>query len=75
VRYPRILDSLEAERGLLRQMEGARTVRIDSPSGDGLEGGGLIIDYLPRSDQRTHRAVFEFNEPGLWPVWEGSLPS
>ena len=32
-----------------------------------VEGGGLIIDYVPRGSTETKRAIFAFNELGMWP--------
>jgi hypothetical protein len=31
-----------------------------------LEGGGLIIDYIPKDSAERKRAVFAFNELGMW---------
>jgi hypothetical protein len=31
-----------------------------------LEGGGLIIDYKPSGSTEAKRAVFAFNELGMW---------
>jgi len=73
--FPSFFRPAEGDETLFRQMVGAEIVRIGSPSNGGLEGGGLIIDYRLPADGMTRRAVFEFNELGLWPVWEGFLPS
>jgi hypothetical protein len=39
----------------------------------GVEGGGLVIDYLPRDGQRTRRAVLAFTELGMWVGFETEL--
>lgn len=31
-----------------------------------LEGGGLVIDYIPAGSKETKRVVFEFTELGMW---------
>lgn len=33
-----------------------------------IEGGGLIIDYLPHGESETRRVVLAFNELGMWRV-------
>jgi len=52
-------------------MVGATIVRIGSTEEDGIEGGGLIIDYRPADSNAIKRVVFAFNESGLWSEWEG----
>jgi hypothetical protein len=46
---------------------GARIVNIGSamPEAD-IEGGGLILDYVPKGEPATKRIVFGFNDVGLW---------
>jgi hypothetical protein len=39
---------------------------------DGIEGGGLIIDYTARNETAVRRVVFGFNELGMWVEWEGA---
>jgi hypothetical protein len=63
----------EGGEELLRQMVGATIVCIGSTNEGGLEGGGFLIDYIPAGDTKTHRAVFAFNELGLWVEWEGLI--
>jgi hypothetical protein len=43
-----------------------RSLQIDAPSEDGIEGGGLIIDYSRPESRVTERLVFGFNESGMW---------
>ena len=59
---------------LLRSMRGATILAIGGTDADGIEGGGLLIDYIKAGDMQKRRVVFEFNELGLWPKWEGPLP-
>lgn len=61
----------EGGEELLRGMAGATIVRIGSTGEDGIEGGGLIIDYRPLGSSVVKRAIFAFNESGLWLEWEG----
>jgi len=46
---------------------GAQIVNIGSapPKAD-IEGGGLILDYVPKGEHTTKRIVFGFNDVGLW---------
>jgi hypothetical protein len=37
-----------------------------APTECGLEGGGLIIDYVPHGDSESKRLVLAFNELGMW---------
>lgn len=53
-------------------LAGAIVVRLGTipgqrvATGGLVEGGGLVIDYRPRGQKRTKRAVFGFNECGMW---------
>jgi hypothetical protein len=53
---------------------GATILQIGTPETKGLEGGGLVINYLLAQETRSRRVVFEFNELVLWTAWEGLLP-
>jgi len=33
-----------------------------------VEGGGLIIDYIPQGENESKRLVLAFNELGMWIV-------
>ena len=57
---------------VLARMTGATIVRIGAPHEDGLEGGGLVVDYQPISGA-PRRVVFAFNENGMWVVSEGPM--
>ena len=65
----------EGGEELLRRMAGATIMRIGSTNEDGIEGGGLIIDYMPRGSSETMRVVFAFNASALWVEWEGLVQS
>ncbi len=51
---------------LFRRLRGATIVQIGSTDEDGIEGGGLIIDYRLSAAENVHRVVFAFNESGMW---------
>ena len=38
-----------------------------------LEGGGLIIDYIPAGERDTLRVALSFNERGMWVAGLGTL--
>lgn len=58
-------------KGLL----GARIVNFGTGHLD-VEGGGLIIDYVPpEPEANVERVVFAFNECGMWVKWTSSLES
>jgi hypothetical protein len=70
---PHALYAPEGGEALLQEMAGASIVRIGSTDEDGIEGGGLLIDYsLPHSAE-IKRVVFAFNDGGLWINWTGLL--
>lgn len=56
-------------------MRGAMLVRIGTTNDVMLEGGGLLIDHIPRNETITRRVVFAFNERGLWLEKDGPLPT
>jgi hypothetical protein len=58
---------VEAHSIFLR-LAGARIVRIGTPVGESLEGGGLVLDYVLEGDDTQHRLVMAFNELGMWVV-------
>ena len=40
---------------------------IDFSSGENRpEGGGLVIDYIPKDDSSVHRITLAFTETGMW---------
>lgn len=46
---------------------GSVVVRIGGlPQGSRVEGGGLVIDYVPAGTTAERRVVFGFNELGMW---------
>ena len=60
---------------LLMAMAGVTIVRIGTTDNADIEGGGFVIDYMPRDGKETRRVVFAFNENGMWVEWEGNLAS
>jgi hypothetical protein len=38
-----------------------------------LEGGGLVIDYMPENSGHLLRTVLAFNELAMWVVYSGEL--
>ena len=67
---PRSLDCRGSEYGdeLPLKMVGAKVLRVGTTDaqleGGNLEGGGLIIDYLPRGVANPMRVELSFNELG-----------
>lgn len=67
----RLPDFFHRERGdqIPSDLIGAKVIHFGAaPSGCDLEGGGLIIDYIPDNSSYTHRLVLAFNELGMWVV-------
>ena len=53
---------------------GSKIVRFGGgPRGANLEGGGLIIDYLPHNSDCLMRVVLEFMERGMWVSYVGPV--
>lgn len=69
---PRLPDWRDSERRgepLPPDLVGARIVRFGAaPKRFDLEGGGLIIDYIPKGRRGAKRLVLAFNELGMWRV-------
>src|SRR4051794_17237347 len=67
---PRLPDwQASALRGKLFPLDiiNAEIVRFGAaPNECNLEGGGLIIDYLPKGQSEPKRLVLAFNELGMW---------
>ncbi len=62
-------------RDTFRLLCGARIVQIGTPDDDAvsIEGGGLVIDFIPEGQQHPRRIVFGFNECGMWIEHEAPL--
>lgn len=46
---------------------GSRIVAIGTPVDEwAVEGGGLIMDFVPDGETDIHRIVFGFSELGMW---------
>jgi len=71
LRQLHVIEALPASSGahrgeeqVFQRLRGSRISRIGAPSIGGIEGGGLVIDYVRNG---THgRVVFGFNENGMW---------
>ena len=51
---------------------GSRIVRFGTVEDvGGMEGGGLVIDFIPDGEDRERRVVFSFNELGMWITYQG----
>jgi hypothetical protein len=72
---PKLPDYFSAERGdpVPDNLVGARILRFGTFEQSSVEGRGLVIDYRPDGGTATHRAVFAFNELGMWVAWTGPL--
>lgn len=44
-----------------------------APSELCLEGGGLILDFLPVGEETAQRLVLAFNDEGMWAVYRGKV--
>jgi hypothetical protein len=52
---------------LPRDIVGSRIIGFGAaPVEAGIEGGGLIIDYVPDGSDDVRRIVLAFNELGMW---------
>lgn len=63
----------EGGEAAFARLRGARLIQIGSPVEDGLEGGGLVIDYVVAGGSAPQRLVLAFNELGMWIEAEGAL--
>jgi hypothetical protein len=63
----------EKAQALLRSPVNATIVRIGSPEEEGIEGGGLVLDYRRSGDDVVRRVVLAFTELGMWIEWEGPI--
>ena len=64
----------DSGRSVPRGIVGARIIHFGAaPLAADLEGGGLVIDYLPAHSKRTIRAVLAFTELGMWVSKMGAL--
>lgn len=58
---------------IFERLAGACILEIGGAAEGGIEGGGLIIDYVPAGSDAPRRVVFAFNENGMWVESEGLL--
>jgi hypothetical protein len=50
---------------------GAEIVNFGAPVGGSFDGGGLVIDYRPKGCDEIKRLILDFNESGMWSVYNG----
>ena len=67
----KILKKLPASLGererVPRDLDGARIVGFGTfKNRSHVEGGGLVIDYVPDGSRLVHRVVLAFNEVAMW---------
>jgi hypothetical protein len=66
-RLPDWRDSAHAGEAFPPDIIGATIVRFGAASQErDLEGGGLIIDYIPKHESEPKRLVLAFSELGMW---------
>ena len=66
-RLPDWRDSAGNGEAIPRDLIGATIVRLGAaPAECDIEGGGLVIDYVPKDAIDTKRLVLAFNELGMW---------
>jgi hypothetical protein len=66
-RLPDCRDSARAGDAFPPDIIGAKILRFGAaPPECELEGGGLIIDYIPLDESEPKRLVLAFNELGMW---------
>jgi hypothetical protein len=79
---PRLPDCFSHERGneLPPGLVGSRVLRfgtvkteISEATKPMLEGGGLVIDYVPQGSTTPVRVVLSLNEAGMWVVYQGAI--
>lgn len=67
-------DYTDRASDLFEAMVGARIVDIGAPFGGDrrIEGGGLVVEFIPAGDTAKRRVVFGFNEGGMWIEFDSS---
>ena len=65
----------ERAEALFEGLCGATIVEIGAPDEENtkIEGGGLIIDFIPKSSDQVRRAIFGFNDRGMWVEYDGPI--
>ena len=73
-RMPSTIGPDDTDRPFPKDIIGARVVRVATPEDSSLiEGGGLVIDYVPAYETRVVRLVLGFTELGMWIQFCGDL--
>jgi hypothetical protein len=65
---PKWFNSSETKDRFPEELQGASIIKIGTPINhtDRLEGGGLVIDFIPHGQTSRKRLVLAFNELGMW---------
>lgn len=60
-------------RDVFGRLAGATLIQIGTPEEEGVEGGGLVVDYTQGPGHAPRRLVLAFNENGMWIEYDGWL--
>jgi hypothetical protein len=70
---PNSRDSKAAGENIPEDLIGATITGFGCPPNSlRLQGGGLVIDYIPKGEVAGKRVVFAFNELGMWVEFKSS---
>lgn len=58
-----------------KNLIGSKIIGFGFSPGIDVEGGGLIVDYIPEGCDKQHRIVLGFNELGMWVEWQCEKPT
>lgn len=47
-------------------LDGSRIIRFGTFADSDVEGGGLVIDYVPPDSNQIKRVILAFNDNGMW---------
>lgn len=65
---PSLFHGPDGAEDVFRRLRGAEIMRLGSTAAEGIEGGGLVLDY--KLSEQTYRLVFAFSELGMWVVYD-----
>lgn len=63
----------EGGEEIFARLKGAKILAIGGFADYGIEGGGLIVDFMPDGVEDSECVVFAFNENGMWVEFGGRL--
>jgi hypothetical protein len=62
----------ERRHDVFLSLRGAKIIACGAPADpNAVEGGGLVIDFIPEGDTDPRRVVFAFTELGMWVEYSG----